>query len=68
MVIPDLDDTTIRAIAIQAASMCEPSSPLELIAWADMIQEFIDPMDDSEEYPKTKITLTAQPKGSGKRG
>lgn len=56
--IPDLDETTIRAIAVQAAGQCSPESPLQLIAWADMIQDFIDPLaDDGEITP----TLEKQP-------
>jgi len=58
MTIPDLDETTIRAIAAQCAGQCKPDGPLQLIAWADMIQEFIDPLTDRGGIP---VTLEKQP-------
>lgn len=58
MTIPDIDETTIRAIAIQAAGLCHPESPMQLIAWADIFQEYIDPFADRGEIA---VTLAKQP-------
>ena len=60
MTIPDIDETTIRAIAVQAAGQCKPDGPLQLIAWADMIQEFIDPLQSGDDGEFT-FTLEKQP-------
>lgn len=51
MTIPELDECTIRAISVQAAGQCNPESPMQLIAWADILQEYIDPLqcEDGEE-------------------
>jgi hypothetical protein len=44
MIIPELDDTIIRAIAVQAAGQCSPPDAMTLISWADIIEEYIDPI------------------------
>ena len=52
MTIPDMDETTIRAISIQAASTLESKDVTEMLANADAIQEYIDPL--------TEITFTLE--------
>ena len=57
--IPDIDETTIRAIAVQAASTLKNANVLEMLGNADVIQEYIDPLqcEDGEE-----IILTLEKK------
>lgn len=54
--IPDIDETTIRAIAVQAASTLENKDVTEMLAKADAIQEFIDPQAYGNEF-----TFTMEP-------
>ncbi len=59
MTIPDIDDTTIRAIAANCAGQCNPPDPLTLISWADIIYDWIDPAGDRGE--EITFTLDKQP-------
>lgn len=47
MIIPEIDDTHIRAIAITAAMKLEPVDVQALMAIADVIVDYIDPLADS---------------------
>lgn len=58
MTIPDIDETTIRAIAVQAASTLENKDVTEMLAKADAIQEFIDPQAYGGDFT---FTLEKQP-------
>ena len=50
MTIPDIDDTTIRAIAVQAASTLENKDVTEMLAKADVLQEYIDPQAYANDF------------------
>ena len=58
MTIPELDDTTIRAIAVQAASTLKNADVTEMLGKADAIQEFIDPQAFGNDFT---FTLEKQP-------
>jgi hypothetical protein len=59
MTIPDIDDTTMRIEAINAAITLDNKDVFELIGNADIILEFIDPL--SALNIPIAITLAKQP-------
>lgn len=59
MTIPDIDETTVRAIALTLAVVFETKDPQRAMAVADSFREYIDPIgDDSDEIT---FTLEKQP-------
>jgi hypothetical protein len=55
---PELDDTTIRAVAVSAASTLKNADVTEMLAKADVIQEYIDPQAYGNDFT---FTLEKQP-------
>ena len=58
MTFPELDDTTIRAVAVSAASTLKNADVTEMLAKADAIQEYIDPQAYGNDFT---FTLEKQP-------
>ena len=58
MTFPELDDTTIRAVAVSAASTLKNADVTEMLAKADVIQEYIDPQAYGNDFT---FTLEKQP-------
>lgn len=53
MTIPDIDETTIRAIALTLAVVFETKDPQRAMAVADSFREYIDPIADDAEFTFT---------------
>ena len=49
MTIPELDDTTIRAISLVCSIALFPKGADEAMAIADVFQEYIDPIQAEDE-------------------
>lgn len=56
MTIPDIDETTIRAIALTLACIFEAKDHQRAMAVADSFREYIDPIADDSD----KITFTPE--------
>jgi len=56
--IPDLDETTIRAISLVCAMMLKPNDEQAAMAIAAAFQEYIDPIADDSDFT---FTLEKQP-------
>jgi len=57
--IPDIDETTVRAIALTLAVVFETKDPQRAMAVAMMFQDYIDPLSD-RGY-ENKAALEKQP-------
>jgi hypothetical protein len=58
VMIPEIDECTMRACAVQAASTLQNKDVFEMLGNADIIYEFIDPMTDDDDFT---FTLEKQP-------